>query len=299
VESPAHLFSWTPWIDGASICAVAVVVAKAFEWFDGLISDESRVTLWLYLADVPSDERIDSWATVFPKLIDKIYGPKVLSVRFLFRSTISSLLAVAITALLALRFGPSKYELGSYLESALIGGMIANLVPDYFSLILSRAIVKIMSFNPNFKRIGLLLIADTVFTAILGATSYYIYVHSVIGVARYFDHLSFVYEVQSRMRELRNGLASSGTGNGFRIVDVYQFIFFCSAFFTSVWVWLYVTSVFVIKIAHKARTFWLKMMPYLDIEQKPMQAIGRIAGVIAGSGYAVMLALAWMSKHCH
>jgi hypothetical protein len=67
MDFPAKLLHWTPWIDAVSVAGVAVGVAKAFDWFDGLISDESRVALWIYMADVPSDERIDSWGRVFPK----------------------------------------------------------------------------------------------------------------------------------------------------------------------------------------------------------------------------------------
>jgi hypothetical protein len=69
------------------------------------------------------------------------------------------------------------------------------------------------------------------------------------------------------------------------------------AFFTSIWVWLYVLSIFTIKLAHKVRPLWLKLLQYLDIEKKPMQAIGRIAGLMAGMGYALILALVWVSHH--
>jgi len=43
MDFPSNLSTSTPWIDGASVVVVAVSVAKAFEWFDGLISDKSRV----------------------------------------------------------------------------------------------------------------------------------------------------------------------------------------------------------------------------------------------------------------
>src|ERR1700733_2783974 len=96
MDFPTNLSHWTSWIDGASVVAVAVGVAKAFDWFDGLISDDSRVALWLHMANVPSNESIDSWANVFPKLIDRVFGTRALSWKFILRSCFASLIAVTV-----------------------------------------------------------------------------------------------------------------------------------------------------------------------------------------------------------
>lgn len=71
MDFAGNLSHWTLWIDLLKVATVAVCVAKAFEWFDGLINDESRVALWYYWADIPSDKRIDSWGSVFSKLMDR------------------------------------------------------------------------------------------------------------------------------------------------------------------------------------------------------------------------------------
>jgi hypothetical protein len=95
--SPVQLsIDWKALLDGASVVGLAVGIAKVFEWFDGMISDEGRVALWMFLADVPSDDRIESWGNVFPQLIDRVFGPRALSLRFFFRSCVASLLALLI-----------------------------------------------------------------------------------------------------------------------------------------------------------------------------------------------------------
>lgn len=72
-----------------------------------------------------------------------------------------------------------------------------------------------------------------------------------------------------------------------------------SSLFTSVWVWLYVGTIFAIKLLHRVRSIWVKLTPYLDIEKKPLVAIGRVAGLLAGAGYAVILGFIWIGRHWH
>ena len=40
---------------------------------------------------------------------------------------------------------------------------------------------------------------------------------------------------------------------------------------------------------------WL--IPYLDIEKKPLVAIGRVAGLVAATLYAFVLGLIWLYGH--
>ena len=314
MEFPANLSTWTPWIDAASVVAVAVGVAKAFDWFDGLISDDSRVALWIYLADLPTDERIDSWATIFPKLIDKVFGERALSIKFFLRSCIASLLAVTACYLLYLRTHYVAPEMAMFEGMGFPHGwtlirtdsfrvvtyyaIFLNLVPDYCSLLVSRTIVQLMSKVSSSAVILCLLVTDLILTCslsfivieegfpfVLSQLSSLI-AHELWLVNSPFSVILYMSEY-SRIDPI----------SLLRMGDSFVWVCFFSAFFTSVWVWLYVLSIFFIKIAHKLRPLWLKMLPYLDIEKKPMQAIGRIAGIIAGIGYAVILGLVWMSHH--
>jgi len=88
------------WLKMISVFAVAGGVAKLFDWLDGLLSDEARVGLWYFLGDLPNDQEIDSWGLVLPKLIDKVFGLRALSVRFIVRSCIGSVIAVGLFTLI-------------------------------------------------------------------------------------------------------------------------------------------------------------------------------------------------------
>ena len=74
-------------------------------------------------------------------------------------------------------------------------------------------------------------------------------------------------------------------------------IFEIASFFTSIWVWLYVLASVAIRLLHGARFIWVKIVPFLNIEKKPMDAIGRVAGIIAGICYGVVLAGVWLYQH--
>src|SRR5271170_2431227 len=150
MDFPANLSHWTAWIDAVSVVAVAVGVVKAFDWLDGLISDKSRVALWYYMADVPSDSTIDSWGDVFPNLIDKVFGKRALSWAFIFRSCLASLVACVCLSLAFIVAGAyNNIRLGDdSLVDVLIYfvmGLIYTLVGDYFSLLISRAVLHQMA----------------------------------------------------------------------------------------------------------------------------------------------------------
>jgi hypothetical protein len=70
-----------------------------------------------------------------------------------------------------------------------------------------------------------------------------------------------------------------------------------ASYFTSVWVWLYVLASVLVRILHRVRALWVKIVPFLNVDNKPMQAIGRIAGLIAGLLYGAGLAGLWLYQH--
>jgi len=148
-----HLKSWTALIDGLSFIGIVTGVAKTFEWFDGMVSDEGRAALSGYLNNLPSDEQIDSWGSVFPELIDRVFGPKALSLRFVLSSFVSSALGYLAVLLVGIRFRSNEISHFGWryfydytaVEISIISFFVLNLGPDYISLIVSREIVRDMS----------------------------------------------------------------------------------------------------------------------------------------------------------
>jgi hypothetical protein len=74
-------------------------------------------------------------------------------------------------------------------------------------------------------------------------------------------------------------------------------IFVFASLFTSIWVWLYVLASVSVRGLHGILSTWKKILPVLDIEKKPMVAIGRVAGLIAAVGYLAVVGGLWALHH--
>lgn len=292
-------------LQGVTFFGIMVSVAKAFEWADGGLSQESRTKLSLWLKNVPGAPQINAWASVFPNLIDRVFGNKAFSFKFFIRSCIASIAAVVITEALSIAVlsrraltsgeGWAAYEtLGYFVALALP----INCVPDYFSLLFSRFIVRQMAKRPTRVRVFVLLIVDSVVSvaiaiAAIGMIAPYLDVYGVVGASDLYAHSfseqvsMFVFVLGTYVRELMD---PGGWGPFLRL---YLF----ASMFTSVWVWLYVAGSVATRIIHSARALWVKVLPVLSIEDKPMQAIGRVAGVLAALTYLAILVGVWLLQH--
>jgi len=279
-------------IDGITIVGVITGVAKAFEWFDGMLSEKGRVALSLKLANVPEDHDIDSWAAIFPNLIDKIFGRKAFSFKFFLRSSVASFIALFLVKLIEARLTRTvladAFNVASVSDTALFG-LFCNCIPDYLSLLISRAIVRSMAKNPSAVRVSALLVADTLLTGLVAFIVVFVGIQTYIyfrwGYGPLSDYIPMNIWPEDTLLLLQLNSAKS--------------ILFYGSFFTSIWVWLYVLSIGLIRLAHKIRFVWVKIVPYLDIEKKPLVAIGRVAGLLAGTGYAALLGAVWLYNHVH
>jgi hypothetical protein len=288
-------------VDGATILGTVVGTAKAFEWFDDGLSDSSREALTRWLKNMPTDSRFESWAVVFPRLIDRVFGKRALSVKFFFRSFVASTFAVSMVALIAnrhLRY--AREDTAISLVSVTLLAVVSNFIPDYASLLISRAIVRLMAKKPSPARVAALLLADTGLTTIvaLASTLFACIISYVHAIYQFSGSLS---SVGSFVEVAKSGVGQMFPDLGwltFDIRDPYYWIgvFFYGPFFTSVWVWLYVLSAVLIKALNRARFLWGRVLPFLDIDKKPLMAMGKVAGLLAGVSYAALLAVAWFVR---
>ncbi len=289
-------------LHGLTFVGIVASVAKAFEWADGGLSPESRTTLSLWLKSVPGAAQIDGWACVFPNLIDRVFGKRAISLKFVLRSSIASIAAVAITETLMVAILGKKqltsgenwagYEtLAYYLWLALP----INCVPDYFSLLFSRFIVRRMARRPTPTRVAVLLILDSAVSLVIAFAA----IGMIAPFLRVFGPLGAVDVYAEGLREqismflmilgtyARALIEPGGWGSFLRL---YLF----ASLFTSIWVWLYVAGSVTIRILYNARVLWAKALPFLSVEDRPMQAIGRVAGILAGLAYLALFSGIWL-----
>ena len=302
-DSATLLSHFAPAVQGLTFLGIVAGVAKGFEWGDDGLSKEGRVRLSKWLKNVPGDKQIDAWARAFPNLIDRVFGSRPLSWKFMLRSCVASLIAVGCVTFIFTLFThhslSNLFEIDNPNEIPIVVFMslVTNCVPDYLSLLISRFIVRQMLRHNAPASVFVLLLVDTVLTTIIALVSvftammltlYSVVEGSVYGGLRDFTQLS----VQP------NTIPLIGLLNPRHFAEDPMFaIFFLASFFTSVWVWLYVLASVAIRVLHKGRFIWVKIVPALSIEDKPMQAIGRVAGLMAGCGYLILLGGIWLYHH--
>jgi hypothetical protein len=297
----ALLTQFAPILRGATFVGIVTGVAKGFEWVDGGMSEEGRHRLGQWLKNVSGIEQIDAWASVFPTLIDRVFGPKALSWRFFNASFFFSLIAVLITSLISIaHYGLFEFSSLSRRANEGTSGTFAlilafafmlNFVPDYLSVIISRFIVRMMARRPTTLNILLLLFLDTFLTVIVAFLSLTI-VLALLGMpAEVFPFGSILHHPIEYA-----WITVQMAAWVFRL-DPMMRVFLLASLFTSVWVWLYVLASALIRILRKIGFVWVKIVPFLDVEKKPVIAIGRVAGLIAGIGYLIGLAGAWLYLH--
>ena len=296
MELKVHsLAQFDPLISGLTVFGIVTGTAKSFDWLDGMLSDKGRKSIAQWLMNEPGDASHDSWAAVFPYLIDRVFGPRVLSIRFFFRSCVASVIAILVVS--AMMYGVvwrvRDWNFLWYTEiKLLICSIGSNMLPDYWSLVLSRAIVRMMEKRPKPGAIAALLVLDTALTVCIGLASanlgLYILVRGGIPLKKLLGNL---LEVSFLREATLHEAGLAGT------LIIFMRILFYSSFFTSVWVWLYVASGVLVKTLQRGRLVWRNISPYLDIENRPLRAMGRVAGLLAGAAYGLILAWARLFEH--
>ena len=305
----------SPALKGGGALGVAVGVAKGFEWFDGAMSPEARVWLSKWLTNVPGDEQIAAWVNVFPNLIDRVFGQRAISWRFLFTSCIASLIAVTtmtgffFSAFAGLPY-PVLHDKTALLTIMIFLGLTVNCALDYFSLLISRFIVRAMARSPRPIMILLLLLGDMLLTGTLSIVALRLLTPAGIGLAVGMEHSwplwSSGYPSQPDLFDAiflgYQGVSPFpiNLSNAiYMIKEPFTRTFIFASFFPSIWVWLYVLASTSIRTFNKVRFIWTKIVPFLNVKEKPMMAIGRVAGILAGLGYLCVLGAEWGYQRLH
>jgi hypothetical protein len=305
-----------PWIDGATVIGIVTGTAKTSEWLEGMLNDSGKAAITNWLKNVPEPDS-ESGPSVFSTLIDRVFGTRPFSFSFFGRSCIASLIAVflvwIVSRRLILHFA-THIVLNPMLTEAMglvVWSLLINLCPDYVSLLVTRYIVRAIARKSTFTRLLRLFIADFTVTASISLFS------TLFGILCFFE----IWPSISALTLDRVHL--SGLGGlikfiflfhwmTFRVLlDIFTFfikerfdgyfvsIFFYSAFFTSIWLWIYIVSSIVIKGLHRMKALWKWLSKYLDIEKHPLFCVGKVSGIILGAIWAVFVTILHFGKSLH
>jgi hypothetical protein len=259
------------WVAGG---VLAGIVWKLFERVEAVLTENTKLEIAVWLLGVKVGQKVEPWPETFAKVFDRVFGTKHLSWKCFCRSSIASYGALCIVKFWEQFLHPTYASSASLFERAtetLWYGFWGNVLPDFVSLLESRYVLHFMKrATKGFALIGWLL-SDAVLTS---------------GIALTVTHVMLAYfwvgddpkQWSWTITAFRNHFVDSRQLNTALSLVI-------PAFFTSIWLWLYAGSGFLLKAARRFDIGFEWFNRKFDIEKKPLSSIGLVAGALVAVVY--------------
>jgi hypothetical protein len=254
-----------------------------FKGVESVLADDTKLEIAVWLLDRKKfGPKVQPWPDTFAKVFDRVFGTKHLSWRCFKRSCLASFAAVLVTFVLSR--GPQSGGIHvsfkgtpALLFTWAVLIVFINVLPDFLSLLESRCVLAAMRRTQRTALWILLILADFVLTFGIA----YIACLMLAWIASLFV---YVYEQEPLAPPFRNAtfmtqkIIAVGFGNASAVL-------FYPAFFTSIWLWLYAGSGFILKAARRFDIGFEWFNRKFDIEHHPLQSLGLIAGALVALAY--------------
>lgn len=279
---------------------LAGIVWKFFERVESVLNDESKLEIAVSLVGVKLEQKIGPWPDTFANIFNRVFGKRFRSWRCFLSSSVASVcLSALIMGLnwmhekdfsLIGSFVPNKpkptplvthlnfiteHDVLFYLMPLiLLYTLCGNVWFDYLSLGLSKLLLNFVVKNSlSGWRLFLCLISDASGSVLCGALAVRMALFLGSRIQATYPH-RFVNLVGADYDFI----------GGFEL-GAFWTVWFGSAFFTSIWLWLYVGSGFILKAARRFDIGFQWFNRHFDIEKKPLQSIGLVAGALVAIVY--------------
>ena len=184
------------------------------------------------------------------------------------RSCLASYVAVGITALFSFVADRNGHWRGFVdAESANLPfyallTLFANVFPDYMSLLETRCALRAMVRKPTLRRLLIFLLVDlgVTFALALGACLLPAWLFADVASSLGGQPVTFEQVWDQQVVPIVKAFNDFGS------------IWFYPAFFTSIWLWLYAGSGFLLKAARRFDVGFEWFNQKFDIEKKPLRA---------------------------
>lgn len=198
---------------------------------------------------------------IFAALFSKIFGHKVWHWRFFLASIITSITSLMVMTVVW--FILNDIELKDLMEkliTILLLWTLLNFIQDYLSLVETRFIIEKMQ-NKSVASVMFWLLFDLVFTSIIIVGSIYalLFVFSLVPLLKNLEPLDII--ISSTYAALS---MESNTLKGMIGIVIY------TTYATSVWIWLYIMSVIIMRIPFVMS----KLRFVLRVDDRPFRSLG-------------------------
>lgn len=256
---------------------LAWLVWKFFEGVDRALTDETKIEIALWLVGVETASKVKNWTGTFARLFNRVFGTRHFSWTCFWRSCAASLMSSAICVggllllqpmLLSNRFTPKN----------LVAGIGVNVVVGYFALLKTRTALRLLQRSYSLGQEAVLSLLDVYLTGLIGSASTLLALWAFSG--------------------FRSELVWPGIGRLLELQPLWIFdhavqrwdlwaLGLCGLpiVLASVWVWLYVVSGILLKATFLFDFGFGWFYRKFDIEKKPLQSIGLVAGALVAVVY--------------
>jgi hypothetical protein len=257
------------------------IVWKAFDKWENVATENDKIQLWIWLSQPNTEKKVEQWPTTCARLFDQLFGKAHLSWKCFSLSVLisSAVWAVGIGIYLLYYYKrlsaifPDIPQTWTQFFITQTGWMlISNVLPDYFALLVTRRILHFMTQS----RSGLIWLMGIVCDGILTASISVITVAFVTAVYNGGSVLPHALQLIVRAGMPASDAFTPGTFVPAQLIP---------AMVTSIWLWLYAGAGFVLKATRRLDVGFQWFNRHFDIEKKPLQSIGLVAGALVAVAY--------------
>jgi hypothetical protein len=244
-----------------------LMVGGFFSWVESLlkISTKSDVAGWL--VGVTVGKKIESWPETFAKVFDRVFGERHLSWQCFRRSCVATSLILSLTMFFMGVAHRSAYGVG-YSPVFVAAEIPINVFPDYLSLFITRYSINVIQRRHSVVTRMMVLILVLAVNVCLVSFSY-----AFIGDWWVNETSVFKYAKSP----------DDWASLGFAITVMIGVM--VAGVFPSIWLWLYAGSGFLLKAARRFDLGFDWFNRKFDIENKPLQSMGLMAGALVAMVY--------------
>ena len=259
----------------AAGATLAGSVWKFFDRVDAVLTEKTKFEIAIWLVGINTVDKVP-WPETFASVFDRVFGKRHRSLSCFCKSALVTFCISGSGYFVAYFLNthdspmwqmitPNPFTL---LPIFLLATLSFNALPDYISLLKTRWAIRLLGrFHSIMLWLGIIAL-DFVLTTVLATFT-----------------LLFAVITLEALNNSR-GIGSLQAAE-LRIVVGYLvgWVWFLPTFFTSIWLWLYAVSGMVLKTARRFDIGFQWFNRKFDIEKKPLQAIGLVAGSLVAIIY--------------
>ena len=278
---------------------LAGIVWKFFERVGGVLNEQTNrdIGRWIrvksFETGIVADEAAN-WPDTFGKVFDSIFGKRHLTWFCFWRSAGTSLILAFISFGIMFQNVIGRVSLHSLIADVELLALfypllfVTNVIPDYLSLLETRKVLWLISRTRNTWLRIMRIVFDGAATIVIAAWG-----AAIFAVVNSFIRQTHPFTWQHGLGVIltypvllvRNGKGFFGellrSDEGLSLA----YVMILPAFVTSIWLWLYAGAGFLLKAARRFDIGFDWFNRRFDIEKKPLQSIGLVAGALVAVVY--------------